>query len=79
MDIKILGTGCANCVALERVVHTAALGLGIPARIEKVTDLAEIAAYGVMRTPGLVVDEELVVSGRVPTEAQITQLLASRA
>lgn len=79
MDIKILGTGCANCVTLERLVRTAALELGIPAHIEKVTDLGAIAGYGGMRTPGLVIDEELVLSGRVTTESQVTQLLASRA
>ncbi len=78
MNIKILGTGCANCVALERVVRSAAHELGIPAHIEKITDVGAIAGYGVMRTPALVIDEDLVLSGRVPTESQVTQMLASR-
>ncbi|HYN30871.1 MAG TPA: thioredoxin family protein [Dermatophilaceae bacterium] len=52
--------------------------LGLAATVEKVTDYGDIAAYGVMRTPGLVVDEEVVVSGRVPTARAIAELLAGR-
>ena len=76
MIIKILGSGCANCVNLERVTREAAGELGLDAQFEKVTDYGAIAGYGVMRTPGLVVDERLVLSGRVPTTAQVRDILA---
>ncbi|WP_225752607.1 thioredoxin family protein [Actinotalea sp. Marseille-Q4924] len=76
MNIKILGPGCANCAALERVTREAVDSLGLDARIEKVTDYPTIVGYGVMRTPALVVDEEVVVSGRVPTAARVRELIA---
>ena len=76
--IKILGPGCANCVNLEKATRQAVSELGLEATIEKVTDYAEIAGYGIMRTPGLVVDEEVVLSGRVPTVRQVKELLAAR-
>lgn len=77
MIIKILGSGCANCVNLERVTREAATGMGIDAQIEKVTDYAAIMGYGVMSTPGLVVDEKVVMVGRVPTAAKVRELLES--
>ena len=77
MIIKILGSGCANCVNLERVTRQAVADLGLDAQIEKVTDYAEIMGYGVMSTPGLVVDEKVVVAGRVPTAAKVRELLES--
>ncbi len=76
MNIKILGPGCANCVRLEQVAKEAVAELGLTATVEKVTDYADIAAYDIMRTPGLVVDEQVVISGRVPTKAQVKELLA---
>lgn len=75
MNIKILGPGCANCVKLEKIAREAVAELGLTATIEKVTDYADIMAYDIMRTPGLVVDEHVVVSGRVPTKAHVKQLL----
>jgi small redox-active disulfide protein 2 len=75
MLIKVLGPGCANCKRLEDRTREVVADLGIDAEIEKVTDYAEIAGYGVMKTPGLVVDEKLVVSGRVPTTREITDML----
>lgn len=75
MKIKVLGPGCANCVNLERATREAVADLGIDAEIEKVTDYGEIAAYGIMRTPGLVVDEQVVLSGRVPTAAGVKKIL----
>jgi len=77
MIIKILGPGCNNCVNLERVTRQAVADLGLDAQIEKVTDYAEIMGYGVMSTPGLVVDEKVVVAGRVPTAAKVRELLES--
>ncbi|KNE80777.1 MULTISPECIES: thioredoxin family protein [Streptomyces] len=79
MIIKVLGPGCANCKALERVTRDAVATLGLDARIEKVTDYGAIAGYGVMSTPALVVDERVLVSGRVPTPAQVRELLTSPA
>jgi small redox-active disulfide protein 2 len=75
MIVKILGSGCANCHRLEDHARQALAGLGLDASVEKVTDPGEIASYGVMRTPGLVVDEVVLVSGRVPDVAEITSLL----
>ena len=74
MHIKVLGPGCRNCQNLERNTHAALASLGLDASVEKVTDYAEIAGYGVLRTPGLVVDEEVVASGRVPKPEEIADL-----
>jgi small redox-active disulfide protein 2 len=79
MKIKVLGPGCANCVNLERVTREAVATMGLDAQIEKVTDFAAIVGYGVMRTPALVVDEKVVLSGRVPTAAAVRELLESLA
>ena len=78
MIVKILGSGCANCRKLEENTRAALADLGLSAEVEHVTDVGQIAGYGVMRTPGLVVDEEVIVSGRVPTAAQVRHLLAPR-
>ena len=78
MHIKILGPGCRNCATLEARTREAVAQLGVDATIEKVTDYADIAGYGIMKTPGLVVDEQVVVSGRVPTASQIAQLMGGR-
>ncbi len=75
LDIKILGPGCANCTALETATRQALTQLGLDAEIDKVTDFADIAAYGVMSTPGLVVDGTVVSTGRVPSTEQIAELL----
>jgi small redox-active disulfide protein 2 len=77
MIIKILGSGCTSCVNLERVTREAIAELGIDAQIRKVTDYPAIIGYGVMSTPGLVVDEKVVLSGRVPTAAKVRELLQS--
>lgn len=78
MDIKILGTGCVNCRNLETNTRTALAALGLEIEIEKVTDPGEIVAWGVMSTPALVIDDDVVVSGRVPSPDQIERLLAAR-
>jgi small redox-active disulfide protein 2 len=77
VNVKILGPGCKNCQNLETRTREALDHLGLQADVEKVTDYAAIAGYGVMKTPGLVVDDTLVVSGRVPTTEEITGLLRS--
>ena len=75
MIIKVLGPGCTNCINLERVTRQAVDALGLDATIEKITDYPSIVGYGVMSAPALVVDEKLVLSGRVPTTAQVRELL----
>lgn len=75
MHIKILGTGCKKCVALADNATAAAQAAGIEAEIEKVTDFVDIARYGVMSTPGLVIDDKVVSSGKVLSVAEIGALL----
>lgn len=75
MIVKVLGPGCNNCKNLEKATRQALADLGLDATVEKVTDYPTIVGYGVMATPALVVDEKLVVSGRVPTAAEIGRLL----
>ncbi|MBM6545025.1 TM0996/MTH895 family glutaredoxin-like protein [Janibacter sp. YIM B02568] len=75
MKIKVLGPGCKNCETLEQRTRQALDDLGLDAEIEKVTDYTEIAGYGVLKTPGLVIDEQVVVSGKVPSARAIADLL----
>jgi len=77
MLIKVLGSGCKNCLNLEKTARQAVDDLHLEAEIEKVTDFPTIVGYGVMATPALVVDEKLVLSGRVPTVAEVRDLLAA--
>lgn len=78
MIVKVLGPGCRNCQRLEERTRDALSRLGLAAEVEKVTDYGEIAAYGVLRTPGLVVDDEVVHSGSVPTTDHLVELLSAR-
>lgn len=75
MVIKILGKGCANCKKLEQNAKQAILELGIDATVEKVQDIKEIVGYGVMRTPALVVDEQVKVVGKVASVEEIKDIL----
>lgn len=74
MIIKVLGSGCKKCVALAENAKTAAQAAAIEAEIEKVTDIVAIASYGIMSTPGLVIDEKVVSSGRVLSASEIGAL-----
>ncbi|MBN1172179.1 MAG: TM0996/MTH895 family glutaredoxin-like protein, partial [Micromonosporaceae bacterium] len=74
-----LGSGCPNCHTLERLAREAVADLGLSAEITAVTDYPTIVSYGVMATPALVVDEQVVMSGRVPTKTQVTELLTTAA
>ena len=76
MDIKILGTGCARCKQLEKTVRQAVDELGVDASVEKVTELPDIMAYGIMSTPGLVIDGEVRLTGRVPKLEEMKSLLS---
>ena len=71
ITIKVLGSGCANCKRLEAATRKVVESLGIEAQIIKVTDYADIMKYPILSTPGLVVDEKLVSTGRIPSEAEI--------
>ena len=75
MTIKVLGPGCMNCKTLEKRTQEAVASLGAHATVEKVEDIMQIAAYGILRTPGLVIDEKVVSSGRVPTVEAIKELI----
>jgi small redox-active disulfide protein 2 len=79
MNIKVLGPGCTNCKTLANRVHEAALQVNIDALIEKVEDVRAIASYGILRTPGLVINDEVVVYGRVPTVEEIKSLILNHA
>ncbi|QDF97899.1 thioredoxin family protein [Azoarcus sp. DD4] len=75
LNIKVLGPGCANCRKLEEVAREAVASLGVEAEITKVTDMQQIIAYDVLKTPGLVINEKLVSSGRIPTPASVAEWL----
>lgn len=75
MIIKILGSGCSNCMRLEASTKVAIEKMGIPAEIVKVTNMKDIAQYGVMRTPALVVDEKVVSFGKVLSPDEVVELL----
>jgi small redox-active disulfide protein 2 len=77
MIVKVLGPGCKNCLALESATREAIDRLGLDATVEKVTDYAAIAGYGVMATPALVVDEKVVSTGRVLTPTHVAELLSA--
>lgn len=77
MEIKILGTGCPNCKRLESVARAAVLEMGVEATLIKVTDFNDIMAYDIISTPGLVLDEKVVSSGRIPSKAEVVSLLAT--
>jgi small redox-active disulfide protein 2 len=75
MDIKILGTGCAKCNHVEQTAREVVKELGIHATIEEVKDIKKIMEYNVLITPGLVLNEEVVSSGRIPSKAEMTQFI----
>ena len=79
MKIQILGTGCAKCKALTEAAETAAKSLGASYEVEKVTDIEKIMSFGVMMTPALVVDGEVKVVGKIPSQDELKQLLTSNA
>lgn len=75
MEIKVLGTGCAKCKQLEKTVRQAVDELGIDAQVEKVTELTDIMAYGIMSTPGLVIDGEVRLAGQLPKLEELKSIL----
>lgn len=75
MEIKVLGTGCPKCKALEKATREVVEQNGINANVTKVDDILEIIKYGILSTPAIVVDEKVVVSGRIPSADEIKQFL----
>ncbi|MEZ5072306.1 MAG: thioredoxin family protein [Bacteroidales bacterium] len=76
MHVKVLGVGCARCKRLARMVEEALRELKIDATLSKVEDIREIMAYGVMQTPALVIDENLVLVGRLPGKQELQRILS---
>jgi len=75
MEIKVLGTGCPKCKTLEKATRDAVTELNIDASVTKEEDIVKIMGYGIMQTPGLVIDEKVVVSGRVPSVNEIKKFI----
>jgi len=75
LNIKVLGPGCANCKRLEQMTRREVDKLGLEAAIEKITDYGQIMAYGVMSTPGLVINEQVVAYGRIPSNQEVVDWL----
>lgn len=75
MEIKVLGTGCSNCKTLEKNVHNTLAELQIQANVEKVEDIQKIMSFGIMRTPGLVIDNKVVLSGRIPSNKELKDII----
>lgn len=75
MEIKVLGTGCTKCKTLEKITRDAIADLGITANITKEEDIVKIMSYGIMNTPGLVINGQVVVSGRVPSSSEIKDII----
>ena len=75
--VKILGTGCKNCNQMENMVQSVINQLNLNIKIEKVEDIQEIMKYNIMSTPAIVIDEKVVLKGRVPSKSEIIELLSS--
>jgi small redox-active disulfide protein 2 len=78
MKIAILGMGCATCNKLEDIVRLAVKETGVDAQIDHVTDIKQIMAYGVMTTPALVIDGKVKTMGKLPTLADIKQMIGNK-
>ncbi len=79
MHIKILGTGCSRCKTLEKLVNEMVAENNLNAEVSKVEDIVQIMNYGIFAAPGLVVDEEVLLSGRLPSKNEIVKLLTTKA
>lgn len=75
MEIKVLGTGCAKCKSLEKLTNEVVAETGVTATIEKVEDIFKIMQFGVMSTPALVIDKKVVLSGRLPSAAELKEII----
>lgn len=77
LTIKVLGSGCANCKRVEQIVHKVVDTMSLDAEIVKVTDYKDIMAYNILSTPGLIINEKVVSTGRIPSEAEVTTFVTS--
>ena len=77
MEIKVLGGGCSSCRRVEKIARQVIGEMGVPATITKVTDFGDIMSYDILSTPGLVIDEKLVCSGRVPSKAEVSTFITT--
>jgi len=77
MKIKVLGPGCSRCHQLEQTTKEVIKELGIDAEVEDVKDMKKIIEYPILTTPGLVINEKLICSGRVPTKAEVTTFITT--
>lgn len=75
MEIKVLGTGCAKCKTLEKLTNDVVAETGVTATIEKVEDIYKIMQFGVMSTPALVINKKVVLSGRLPSSAELKEII----
>jgi len=75
MIIKVLGTGCSSCKNLEKAIQIAISEMGIIAEIIKEEDIQKIMAYGIMRTPALVINEKVALYGRVPSVKELKEII----
>jgi small redox-active disulfide protein 2 len=75
LSIKVLGPGCPNCEQLEKIVRKVVATMAIEAEVTKISDYTEILEYDLLSTPGLVINEQVVSSGRVPSETQVVDLI----
>jgi small redox-active disulfide protein 2 len=75
VEIKVLGTGCTKCKQLEATIKKVVFDLSLSANVEKVDDIMKIMEYGIMSTPGMVINGKVVVSGRVPSEKEIAAFI----
>ncbi|MDD2286648.1 MAG: thioredoxin family protein [Paludibacter sp.] len=78
MNIQVLGTGCPKCKTLEKITREVVAEVGIDANITKVEDIMEIMKFNVMTTPALVVDGEVVLKGRVPSNSELKEILTNK-
>ena len=77
MDIKVLGTGCANCKSTIALIEQVAKARGVPVTLQKVEELRDIMGYGIMSTPGVVIDGKVVHAGGVPSREKIEKWLSA--
>ena len=75
MEIKVLGTGCSNCKTLEKLVYNVLAELDLEANVEKIEDIQKIMSYGILSTPGLVINNKVVFSGKVPSSKELKEII----